>query len=425
MRQSLRRLAKRQVRWGLVRFLYRMADILGKTQRLIRPGPPLRPAEDRIRRILVIRLDLLGDLVMTLPAIAALRARWPAATITVLCTPAAQEIARRSAAVDEVLVFNPNVVRSLVWWLQPASYSALFSLVGQLRSRRFDLAMSMFGEFACLFAWASGARHRVGYREEGYPALLTLAVPGRRYFQARGHEVQWNEHLAEAVGAPSIGARPRLEPPVDQQAWVAAFERQHQLGPAGYIVLSPGAHNGSAKRYPLDRWAVAADAIAERWGVRIVLSGAGSERHLAAQLADMLHERPIVVAGETSIPQLLALLAGARLLLAGDSGPTHLAAAIGTPVVVVFGPTDPTVYRPYTSDAVVLRTALPCSPCYDLRGTAECRLGYAVPLCMALLPPARVVAAADEILTKSTAADKVQTQPVPVDGDVAALTLPL
>ena len=423
MRQSLGRLARRQVRWGLVRFLYRMADILGKTQRLVRPAPVVAHAEDRIRRILVIRLDLLGDLVMTLPAVEALRARWPAATITVLCTPAAQEIARRSAAVDDVLVFNPNVVRSLGWWPRPSNYAALFALVGQLRSRRFDLAMSMFGEFACLFAWASGARHRVGYREEGYPALLTLAVPGRRYFQARGHEVQWNEHLAAAVGAPSIGARPRLEPPDDQRAWLAAFRERHAIGAAGYIVLSAGAHNGSAKRYLLDRWATVANALVARWGVRLVLTGAASERHLAARLTAALHEPAIVVAGETSVPQLLALLAGARLLLAGDSGPTHLAAALGTPVVAIFGPTDPTIYRPYTPGAIILRTDLPCSPCYDLRSTAECRLGYTVPLCMALLPPARVVAAADQFLATTAMPDDVERPAAPAE--VAAPAAPL
>lgn len=388
------RLLKRQVRWWLVRFLYRVADILGKSQRLLRPAPALAPNDDAIRRILIIRLDLLGDLVMTLPAVEAVRARWPLAHIAVLCTPAAREIAARGPAVDQVYTYNPNVVRSLRWWLKPSSFLELYRVIGRLRSARFDLALSMFGEFACLFAWASNARHRVGYAHEGYPALLTLAVHGRRYALPLGHEVQWNEHLAAAAGAPSIHAVPRLPAPADQADWQAQFRRAAAVGPAGYVVLAPGAHNGSAKRYRLDGWAIVANALQREYGVRLVLSGAPSELALAEQLAALLDTPPFMAVGETTLPQLLSLLAGARLLLSGDSGPVHLAAALGAPVVVAFGPTDPRTYRPYTERATVLRSGIACSPCYDLRSTAECRLGYAKPLCMELLPASRVLAAA-------------------------------
>jgi lipopolysaccharide heptosyltransferase II len=391
-KRALTRLAKCQVRWWLVRFLYRVTDILGKTQHLFRPPPHVLPAQDRIRRILVVRLDLLGDLVMTLPAIEALRARWPEAHIAVLCTPAARDIAARCAAVDAVYTYDPNSVRSIRWWVRQATYAELFDVVRQLRSARFDLACSMFGEFACLFAWASGARHRVGYAQEGYPALLTLAVPGCRYVQPFGHEVQWNEHLVAAVGAPSVAAVPHLQRRGDT-TWLTDFLAGS--APHGYVVLAPGAHNGSAKRYLLQSWATVANALVRNHRVRIVLSGTAAELPLVDELTALLTETPLNAAGLTDISRLLALLGDARLLMAGDSGPVHLAAALGTPVVVVFGPTDPMVYRPYTNRATVLRAEIACSPCYDLRSTAECRLGYHVPLCMALVPPGRVLAAAE------------------------------
>jgi lipopolysaccharide heptosyltransferase II len=389
---ALSRLAKRQVRWLLVRFIYRLADIVGKTQRLFRSPPDIPPDQDVIQRILVIRVDLLGDLVMTLPALDALRARWPQARITVLCTPQAEEIAARCASIDDVITYDPNVVRSPRWWLQPSGLKGLIALVARLRQQRFDLAMSMHGEFACLLAWASGARHRAGYAQEGYPALLTLPVPGRRYIQPLGHEVQWNEHLAEAVGAPSQRTVPRLCMGDSEDAWLAAF-----LGGTvenGYVVLAPGAHNGSAKRYLLSSWATVANALVRSHGVRIVLSGTGGEMALVQELAQSLEVAPLIAAGRTNLRQLLTLLSHARLLMAGDSGPVHLAAALGTPVVAVFGPTDPRVYRPYTDRATIVRAALPCSPCYDSRATAECRLGYSPPLCMTLVPAARVISAA-------------------------------
>jgi lipopolysaccharide heptosyltransferase II len=390
--RALSRLAKRQVRWLLVRFIYRLADIVGKTQRLFRSPPDIGPDQDVIRQILVIRVDLLGDLVMTLPALDALRARWPHARITMLCTPQAEEIAARCASVDAVITYDPNVVRTPRWWLQPAGLQGLIALVARLRRQRFDLAMSMHGEFACLLAWASGARHRAGYAQEGYPALLTLPVPGRRYLQPIGHEVQWNEHLAEAVGAPSQGTVPRLCLGDREGGWLAAFMGGTPKN--GYVVLAPGAHNGSAKRYILSSWATVANALVRSHDVRLVLTGTGSEMALVQELAQLLDVAPLIAAGRTNVPQLLTLLGHARLLMAGDSGPVHLAAALGTPVVAVFGPTDPRVYRPYTDRATLVRAALPCSPCYDSRATAECRLGYSPPLCMTLVPAARVISAA-------------------------------
>ncbi|MGI8912265.1 MAG: glycosyltransferase family 9 protein [Chloroflexota bacterium] len=421
-RGALSRPTKRLVRWLVVRFIYRLTDIVGKTQQLLRAPPSLPPAQDAIRHILVVRVDLLGDLVMTLPALDALRARWPLARIAVLCTPAAAEIAARCAAVDAVYAYNPNVVRSPRWWLQPAEYGELLRLVARLRAERFDLAMSMHGEFACLLAWASGARHRVGYAQEGYPALLTLPVPGRRYLQPFGHEVQWNEHLTAMAGAPSQQTVPRLLRRDDETAWLATF-----TGCAaghGYVVLAPGAHNGSAKRYLLPSWATVANALAASHGVRIVLSGTASELPLVRELAAQLDVPPLIAAGETNVCRLLALLGNARLLLAGDSGPVHLAAALGTPVVAVFGPTDPRVYRPYTDRSTIIRAALPCSPCYDSRTTAECRLGYDPPLCMTLVPAARVLAAARRWLDGGKDSQDAERRPGTLD-HVQDVVLPL
>jgi heptosyltransferase II len=210
--------------------------------------------------------------------------------------------------------------------------------------------------------------------------------------QARGHEVQWNEHLAAAVGAPSRHTVPHLTRRDDEAGWLAAFLGDEAR--SGYVVVAPGAHNGSAKRYVMQSWATVANALVRSHGVRIVLSGTESELPLICQLAAFLDRPPLIAAGQTDVPRLLALLGGARLLMAGDSGPVHLAAALGTPVVAVFGPTDPRVYRPYTDRATVVRAALPCSPCYDARQTAECRLGYDPPLCMVLVPASRVLAAA-------------------------------
>jgi lipopolysaccharide heptosyltransferase II len=283
-------------------------------------------------------------------------------------------------------------------WLSRSRATAAVHQLAALRSPQPDLAISFSGQFACLFAFASGARHRVGYAEEGYASMLTLAVPGRRYHGWSRHEVHWNEELARAAGAPPLGKAPALAIPEGQLAWLRAALARWDIGEHGYVVLCPGASNGSAKRYLPERWASVADALVHETGMRVILAGSSSERPLADHVASLMLHEPVNIAGETSLDQLMAVLGGARLLLANDSAPSHLAGALGVPVVAVFGPTDPAVYRPFSTASAVVRSGIWCSPCYNLLATAECPLRFTQPPCMSGLPARRVTAAALELL---------------------------
>ncbi|MCL4508268.1 MAG: glycosyltransferase family 9 protein [Chloroflexi bacterium] len=357
-----------------------------------------------IQRILVIRLDLIGDLVMSLPAIHDLRVRWPQAHITMLCAPGAAPIARQCGDIDTVLTFDPSGVRQLSWWLKCSTYREIFSLIRELRRSHFDIAFSLFGEFACLFAWASAAARRIGYVDEGYRALFTHPVPGRRYQVAPGalppHEAQWNERLVEMEGAPPLGILPRLS--VDGTAAQWWYEQRIRLGlqERRYLVLSLGAQNGTAKRYDPALWADVASTLCRRHGLVVVLTGNAVDEPLAAAFQKSFRGEVCNLIRRTSLDQLCAIIAGATLVLTGDSAPGHIAAAYGVPAVVAFGPTDPHVYRPYSACTSVTHVSLPCSPCYDLLTTAECRLGLREPLCMRLLPTAVLIEEAEAWLAK-------------------------
>ncbi|MCL4540990.1 MAG: glycosyltransferase family 9 protein [Chloroflexi bacterium] len=396
-------------RRSIGRFLEFLWMIVGLIDRRLRVPPAYRPEEDRIGRILIVRLDLLGDLVMSLPAVDAVRRRWPEARIVLLCTPEAAGIAQFYPAIDMIYTYRPLEIRRLRWWLTPSSFWALLRLIRTLRAERFDLALSLFGEFACLFAWASGARHRVGYAGEAYPALFTLAVEGRRYKRAiagrEDHEVRWSGRIVEAAGAAAVGTLPRLVIPPELLRWRDDLLCEVGMSGKRYVVLSLGSHNGSAKRYRPAGWATVARHLQERHNVGIVLTGIQDDRPLARIFLEHFKGEVIDLIGRTSLQQLVALVAGAALVLTGDSAPAHLAAAAGTPVVVVFGPTSPRTYHPYTDRASVVHTTLPCSPCYDLLRTAECRLGLVEPLCMALLPTAVLLEEAEYWLTVPEAVD--------------------
>ena len=187
-----------------------------------------------------------------------------------------------------------------------------------------------------------------------------------------------------SVSAPTL-------PPASRTSQGSQIETQP------YAVLVPGASNGSAKRWPPTHWARLADLIANEHGLEIVLSGAGSERSLAEHVARSMRVPSRNTAGETSVTELVQLLAGARIVVAGDTGPLHVAAALGRPVVGIFGPTDPVNTGPISARSEVLRLGLPCSPCYDLRSPADCKLPDRSIACMWGIAPDLVFATVQRV----------------------------
>ncbi|MHB8620689.1 MAG: lipopolysaccharide heptosyltransferase II [Chloroflexota bacterium] len=404
--QPSRQRAKHLLRGGAVVLVYLLCSLLGlvsaigrAARRLGRPDPSLAPTE--VRKILVIRLDLLGDLVMSLPAIAALKRAYPACEISVLALPYAAAVLPMAPDVDHVLTYDVNLVRRPREVLRPANYMRFFRLVRHLRRQRYDLCLSLHGPFACVIAWLTGCPSRFGYRAEAYPFMLTRTLPGGRYGEAK-HEVFYSLRLAELAGAQPVSAsraEPRLVVPTREQRRMRQVLAEFEIRPdTVLVVIHPGASNGSAKRWPAEHWARLANRLHGELGAAIVVTGTANEAEVVREVERGCRFKPVILAGQTSVPQLTALLKRADLVLSGDSGPAHLAAAVGTAQVTLFGPTDPTIYRPYSSRATVLHIELACRPCYDATATAECRFGHVN--CMRQLLPDAVYDAAVQKLAK-------------------------
>jgi lipopolysaccharide heptosyltransferase II len=342
----------------------------GVANRLFGPTPPRLPLEtSAVRRVLVIRLDLLGDAVFSIPAIDALAEAFPQARIDVLALPYTASIFRVAPTVGRVHELDINALRrpgglvGLGW---------LLATVHALRRERYDVAVGLSRLMGGVFAVLSGAKWRVGHSAETYAGCYNVPLPGRRY-AAGEHEVEYCLDVARALAATQIQTRPpALAPPAAAPStnW------------GRYAVLVPGASNGAAKRWPAPLWSKLADRVARELGLTGVLSGSASERHLAEVVAAPLEPPPIVVAGQTSVEELPGLLAGADVVVAGDTGPLHLAGALGTPVVGIYGATDPQNTGPLGASARVVRLGIGCSPCYDLTGPAECKLPDRSVACM-------------------------------------------
>ncbi|MFI5271614.1 MAG: lipopolysaccharide heptosyltransferase II [Ktedonobacterales bacterium] len=354
-------------------------------------GAPATP-----QRILVTRVDLLGDVVLSLPAVRALRRAYPNARIDLLVLGSTAGVLAGQMDVDHVLTFDPYFWRRPAGLLRPATWRTARALLATLRAARYDLAISVSGDIASILTRLSGAPRRIGYAAEAYPFLLTEALPGGRY-RVRQHEVRYVLALAAAAGGLVEPGDALLDLRVvpaaaRSSAALIASARAQMRGVRGPLVaIHAGARNGQAKRWPPERIAALADRLAYELDALVVLTGAPSEQPLAREVLRHTTARVVNLVGRTTIPELVALLAAADVLVTGDSGPLHIACAVRTPLVALHGPTDPALSGPTASDAIVVRQTLWCSPCYDASATAECR--FSNPVCMKQIAPDTVFAA--------------------------------
>jgi lipopolysaccharide heptosyltransferase II len=361
---------------------------------------PLRAGDPAIRRILVVRVDLIGDVVLSLPAARALRRAYPEAHLDMLVLPTTAGVLAGERDWLGVITFDPNIWRRPLSLLDPTSWRTAVALFRRLRTAQYDLCLNVSGDWGSVLARLSGARRRVGYDGEAYPGFMTDPVPGGRY-RVRKHEVEYVLALARAAGGLIAGADalPTLRVAPEGAASVERLLARMKMGGdcSPVVVLHAGAQNGHAKRWPFMHWAALADHLTGELGARVILTGSAADAPLTAAICRLARRPVIDLAGRTSLPELVALLERCDLLVSGDSGPLHIAGALGTSVVGLYGPTDPTISGPLAQEAIVLRRAIWCAPCYDARATAVCR--FHNPVCMKGLPPVAVYTAARRLLT--------------------------
>ena len=336
---------------------------------------------------LVRATNWLGDAVMTTPAIAALRAAFRGTRISLLAKPLVAELFRHHPDVDEVIVYQ-----------RPGRHDGVLGrlrLVRELRRRRFEGAVLFQNAFdAALLAFLAGIPERAGYPTDGRRMLLNRPVPLTPGILSR-HEVEYYLCLLEGVGIPRP-ASPALRLAVTEEEREGMASRLATLGVgrgAPFFVVNPGATYGSAKRWYPDRFAAVADALSEEWRAAVVVAGSSAEAPLAGEIETAMGRRPVNLAGKTSVRELMALLSLSRFLVTNDSGPMHIGAAFGVPLVAIFGPTDWRRTSPWTPLARVVRVDVDCSSCMR----RVCDRGHE---CMLGISPGMVIAAARELLPR-------------------------
>ena len=307
-------------------------------------------------RILIRAPNWVGDSVMSLPALRAIRGRFPEAHIAVLARPGVADLCRRES-------FQDRVIES------PAGHwSEKWRLAGRLRAARFDCAILLPNSFeAALLAWMAGIPRRIGYRRDGRGFLLTDPIRAPGPGEIPRHERFYYLELLRRAGI--LEALP-LEEPIRldgcEQAREAGESRFGRLGLRLPVVgVSPGATNSAAKRWLPERFAEAAGKLASAVGASIAVFGSPAERPLSEQVAGALLSGHAVanLAGQTTLGEFIELAAACRVFLTNDSGAMHIAAALAVPTIAIFGPTDELATGPSGPLTRVLRQPVECSPC--------------------------------------------------------------
>lgn len=372
-------------------------------------------------RVLAVRLDQLGDVLMTTPALRAMRQAWPKAHLTLLTSPAGAALAPCLDSVDEVQATQVPWMKNGQPGDTPGEAEA--ALVERLRAGHHDAVViftvcTQSALPAALLCRMAGIPARLAHCRENPYGLLTHWVPDTdQVGDHMRHEVQRQLDLVATVGAAAPAARRlclRLLP-AHHRAAAAALRTAGLPRRQPYLVVHPGA-TAPSRRWPATRFGEAADALARRAGLAVVFIGSAAEQPLIDEARSVMSRPALSLAGQVDAPALAALIAAARLLLANNSGPSHLAAATGTPVVTLYAQTNPQ-HTPWSARARVLRHDVPCRHC--LRSV--CPEGHH--RCLRELQVAQVLDAAQSLLAGGAArprAARIELVHPPAQGERAA-----
>lgn len=310
-----------------------------------------------IQKIVVRTTNWVGDAVLMIPSLVALRNTFPHAQITALANRWVLPLLVNHPCVDRTVIIDKGkgLLRSI---------GELTGIISRLRNERFDMAVLFQNAFEAAFlASMGGVRYRIGYNTDGRGFLLThKVIRNQRILEV--HQVDYYLGLIEAMGWHVEGREPSLFLNEGDIESTSLMLFSHRIADHRFIVgLNPGATYGSAKRWPEERFATIGDWAAERWNAKVILFGSSSERDIGLRVSQRMQHAPINLCGLTTLGQVMALIKRCNFFVTNDSGLMHVAAAFHVPLVALFGPTNHITTGPMSGNATIVRHALDCSPC--------------------------------------------------------------
>lgn len=344
-------------------------------------------------KILIRATNWVGDAIMALPALRAVRSKFPQAEIAILARPYVADIYRDQEICNRLIAYDSQ-----------AKHQGIFGreqLAAELRAQKFDLALLLQNAFdAAWLAWRAAVPERVGYARDGRSFLLTKPIPVPRTGEIPPHERFYYLELVRRAGwVHSLPNDSFIALHVSEASRRRAEEFLCQSGVRSgslRIAIGAGASYGSAKCWPPSRFATLANQLQSASDAEVILFGTAAEAAVTRAISYELRRPPIDLTEKTSIADLPALLAQCHVFIGNDSGAMHVAAGVGLPVVAVFGPTDPYGTAPVTPRCTIVQQRPYCSPCFLRHCPTDHR-------CMSAITPEMVEAAAKPWLSAAGA----------------------
>ncbi len=326
----------------------------------------MRHQSERIDKILVVRPRYVGDVLLTTPTLRTLKESFPRAHLTFLASPAVADVVERCPYVDEVLMLDKKG--------QHRGLAGKLRLIRDLRQREFDLAVVLMRSFSsALYPFLAGCRLRIGFDTEWRGPLLTHKVP----YDTEAYEAECFLSVLKTIGIEGRTCSMEMRTTGKDRAFADGWCKEKGIGQAEKVVFVNSGSSSKARRVEPAKLARVSDRVIEKYGARVIVVWGPGERGLDETVVRTMN-RPALLAPATSLPQLAALLERGDLLITSNSGPLHIAAAVGTRTVTLFGPYDPQKWNPQDRKHLAVTKPIDCRPC---KGDS-CHRGYA---CMGLI----------------------------------------
>jgi lipopolysaccharide heptosyltransferase II len=349
----------------------------------------------QVQSVVLIRLDNLGDVLVTTPAIHAVRVSLPQAHLTLLASPVGAQVGRLNPDIDDVIVYEAPWMDP--WSTLPQLPEREQQMIALLKTRSFDGAI-IFTSYhqsslpAAYLCYLAGIPLRVAASIDGPGSLLTTR---HKHPERMMHEVERGLDLVGALGITTDETDLVLSVPLQVQDEISLLLSQRAVNPEKpLVVIHPGC-SMPARTYPWELFAEVADRLIEQLDVAVVLTGADAERDLVEQIQTHMSQRAVSVAGDLSFAAFCGLIETADLTITNNTGPMHLAAALKTPVIALFALTNPPEqWGPWHVKHLQLYHDVPCRICYQ----RVCPYSHE---CLRLVTPSMVVSAAATMLVET------------------------
>jgi len=351
---------------------------------------------EKIKKILIVQLAGIGDLVMASPTLKAIRDKFSQSHISLLTTSRAKEVVISSPYVDEIFTLDKHL--HFLSFFRPKSIIETVRLIKTLREKRFDMAINLFRlirkrgiiRMGLLF-YLTGAKYRVGRDTDGRGFFFNIKVPEKD--GGPRHEVERILDVARTLGAEIKDKRLEICLSNEDRRYALEFLRQNKILDTNLIIgLNPGAFI-SSHLWGKENFAKLGDELVKRYQAKIVITGGPGEIELADEIAGMMKTKPVIAAGRTTLKQDAALMERCRLFITNSTGGMHMAVAMNATLIALLGP-DFVKYFPYgdRDRCIVIKKDIECSPCYKLKCKKH--------LCMELITVQEVLQAVGVLLER-------------------------